>query len=188
MRKRWRYLSEKATRSLFFLVMALKERVDEAKRIAVQEIKEEEGKRKSKKKRQFDEEQSIKDRIGKVKHKKRRKWTSPCEWIHYCIHELSHSMSWWYSSFIIFEFLIYWLSRNLWGSDRSRIFEEHCKAEEKSDLAEWARIINFDNLRYCILYFYFTCTPFPRREYAMSKIQLRRFRIIWIYFKFKSPT
>jgi len=51
-------------------VMALKERVDEAKRIAVQEIKEEEGKRKSKKKRQFDEEQSIKDRIGKVKHKK----------------------------------------------------------------------------------------------------------------------
>ncbi|CBY18137.1 unnamed protein product [Oikopleura dioica] len=54
-------------------VMALKERVDEAKRIAVQEIKEEEGKRKSKKKRQFDEEQSIKDRIGKVKHKKRRK-------------------------------------------------------------------------------------------------------------------
>jgi hypothetical protein len=56
-----------------FLVMALKERVDEAKRIAVQEIKEEEGKRKSKKKRQFDEEQSIKDRIGKVKHKKRRK-------------------------------------------------------------------------------------------------------------------
>ena len=56
-----------------FIVMALKERVDEAKRIAVQEIKEEEGKRKSKKKRQFDKEQSIKDRIGKVKHKKRRK-------------------------------------------------------------------------------------------------------------------
>ena len=53
--------------------MALKERVDEAKRIAVQEIKEEDAKRKSKKKRQFDEEGSIKDRIGKVKHKKRRK-------------------------------------------------------------------------------------------------------------------
>lgn len=63
----------KTCSTYIFLVMALKERVDEAKRIAVQEIKEEEGKRKSKKKRQFDEEQSIKDRIGKVKHKKRRK-------------------------------------------------------------------------------------------------------------------
>jgi len=54
-------------------VKALKERVDEAKRIALSEIKEEEMKRKNKRKyKGGDEEEVIKDKIGKVNHKKKR--------------------------------------------------------------------------------------------------------------------
>jgi len=54
--------------------MVLKERVDEAKRIAEQEIKEEELKRKNK--RKFggvdDEDDAVKNKIGKVQHKKKK--------------------------------------------------------------------------------------------------------------------
>jgi ATP-dependent RNA helicase DDX47/RRP3 len=53
-------------------VMALKERVEEAKRIALQEIKEEELKRKNKRKfASEDNESAVKNKIGKIQHKKK---------------------------------------------------------------------------------------------------------------------
>jgi len=51
--------------------MALKERVDEAKRIALQEIKEEELKRKTKRKYTSDQDDIPKNKIGKIQHKKK---------------------------------------------------------------------------------------------------------------------
>jgi len=55
-------------------ILALKERVDEAKRIALSEIKEEDQKRKNKRKnKDQDDETYIKDKIGKVNHKKKKR-------------------------------------------------------------------------------------------------------------------